>query len=134
MCAETGFWFNALSADLQLNAHGRCELNGESSRSILLALLTSLSHIDCRSPLPVFIDSVAMQTILGPFYPDLETALVDQLLACKAADLLCPLLVLIPSDSLRRRLKLLLVGERRLSLLNVQLLTFHQLALRLREE
>ena len=75
-----------------------------------------------------------MQTILGLFHPDLETALVDEILACKAADLLCPLLVLTPSDSLRRRLKFLLAGERRLSLLNVQLLTFHQLALRLREE
>ena len=65
-----------------------------------------------------------MQTILGLFHPALETALVDEILACKAVDLLCPLLVLIPSDSLRRRLKLLLVGERRLSLLNVQLERF----------
>jgi hypothetical protein len=45
-----------------------------------------------------------------------------------------PVLVLTPSDSLRRRLKVLLARERRLALLNLQLLTFHQLALRLREE
>lgn len=75
-----------------------------------------------------------MQTILGPFHPDLETAFVDEILTCKATDLFSPLLVLTPSDSLRRRLKFLLARERGLSLLNLQLLTFHQLALRLREE
>ena len=75
-----------------------------------------------------------MQAILGPFHPDLETAFVDEILTCKAQDLLSPLLVVTPSDSLRRRLKILLAGERRLSFLNLQLLTFHQLALRLREE
>jgi len=75
-----------------------------------------------------------MQTILGPFHPDLETAFVDEIVTCKAQDLLSPLLVVTPSDSLRRRLKFLLARERGLSLLNLQLLTFHQLALRLREE
>ena len=75
-----------------------------------------------------------MQTILGPFHPDLENAFVDEVLKHKNADLLSPLLVLTPSDLLRRRLKILLSRERRLSLLNVQLLTFHQLALRLHEE
>ena len=79
-------------------------------------------------------DIVAMQTILGPFHPDLETAFVDAILTCKATDLLSPVLVLTPSDSLRRRLKFLLARERGLALLNLQLLTFHQLALRLREE
>ena len=75
-----------------------------------------------------------MQTILGPFHPDLENALVDEILRHKNADLLCPLLVLTPSDLLRRRLKILLSRERRLSLLNVQLLTFYQLSLRLHAE
>ena len=75
-----------------------------------------------------------MQTILGPFHPDLESAFVDEILKYKEADLLCPLLVLTPSDLLRRRLKVLLSRERSVSLLNVQLLTFHQLALRLQEE
>ena len=75
-----------------------------------------------------------MQAILGPFHPDLETAFVDEILTYKAQDLLSPLLVVTPSDSLRRRLKFLLARERRLSFLNLQLLTFHQLALRLREE
>ena len=75
-----------------------------------------------------------MQTILGPFHPDLENAFVDEILRHKKADLLCPLLVLTPSDLLRRRLKILLSRERRLSLLNVQLLTFYQLSLRLHAE
>jgi ATP-dependent helicase/nuclease subunit B len=75
-----------------------------------------------------------MRTILGPFHPDLENAFVDEILQHKTVDLLCPLLVLTPSDLLRRRLKILLSRERRLSLMNVQLLTFHQLSLRLQEE
>ncbi len=75
-----------------------------------------------------------MQTILGPFHPDLENAFVDEILRHKKTDLLCPLLVLTPSDLLRRRLKILLSRERRLSLLNVQLLTFYQLSLRLHAE
>jgi len=75
-----------------------------------------------------------MQTILGPFHPDLEDALVDEVLKHKGADLLSPLLILVPSDLLRRRLKILLSRERRLALLNVQLLTFYQLSLRLQAE
>ncbi len=75
-----------------------------------------------------------MQTILGPFHPDLENALVEEIVKHKRADLLSPLLVLTPSDLLRRRLKILLSRERRLSLLHVQLLTFYQLSLRLQAE
>ena len=75
-----------------------------------------------------------MQTILGPFHPDLENALVDAIAAHKKADLLAPLLILVPADLIRRRLKILLARERGLSLLNVQLLTFHQLSLRLNAE
>lgn len=75
-----------------------------------------------------------MQTILGPFHPHLEDALVEEILRHKKADLLCPLLILVPSDSLRRRLKVLLTSERRLDLLNLHILTFHQLSLRLFEE
>ena len=75
-----------------------------------------------------------MQTILGQFNPDLEDSLVEEILKYKDADLLSPLLILTPSDLLRRRLKILLSRERRLALLNVQLLTFYQLALRLQAE
>ena len=75
-----------------------------------------------------------MQTVLGPFHPDLENALVDAISQHKQADLLRPLLILVPSDLIRRRLKILLAQERGLALLNVQLLTFHQLSLRLNGE
>jgi ATP-dependent helicase/nuclease subunit B len=72
-----------------------------------------------------------MQTILGPFHPYLETALVDEFLKHKREDRLCPLLILVPSDLLRRRLKVLLAREKALTSINVQLLTFHQLSLKL---
>jgi len=75
-----------------------------------------------------------MQTILGPFNPDLENTFVGEILKFKHADSFCPLLILTPSDLLRRRLKILLSRERSLALLNVQLLTFYQLALRLQAE
>jgi ATP-dependent helicase/nuclease subunit B len=75
-----------------------------------------------------------MHIILGPFHPDLENAIAEDILQHKKTDLLCPLLILTPSDRLRRRLKTLLAYERQLCLLNVQILTFYQLALRLWEE
>jgi ATP-dependent helicase/nuclease subunit B len=75
-----------------------------------------------------------MQTILGPFHPYLETALAEKILKYKTVDPLCPLLILVPSDALRRRLKIFLTRERSLSFINLQLLTFHQLSLRLFSE
>ncbi len=72
-----------------------------------------------------------MQTILGPFHPHLEDAFVEEILRFKSADPLCPLLTVVPSDSLRRRLKTLLAQERQLSFVNLQILTFYQLSLRL---
>jgi len=75
-----------------------------------------------------------MQTVLGPFHPDLENALVDAISRHKTNDLFSPLLILVPSDLIRRRLKILLSRERGLALLGVQLLTFHQLSLRFNSE
>ena len=75
-----------------------------------------------------------MQTILGPFHPHLEDALVEEILRYKRDFSLSPLLILVPSDSLRRRLKVLLARERGLNLLNLHILTFHQLSLRLLED
>ncbi len=72
-----------------------------------------------------------MQTILGPFHPYLENAIVDEILTRKKADALCPLLVLVPSEALRRHLKQLLSGHHKLSLINLHLLTFYQLSARL---
>ena len=75
-----------------------------------------------------------MQTVLGPYHPYLEDALVEEILQYKEHDPFSALLILVPSDALRRHLKTVLSRERRLSLLNVQLLTFYQLSLRLQAE
>jgi len=75
-----------------------------------------------------------MRTILGPFHPDLENALVEEISRFKRADPMTSILVLTPSDLMRRRVKILLSREHGLSLLNVQLLTFYQLSLRLQAE
>ena len=75
-----------------------------------------------------------MRVVLGPFHPDLEDALVDEILEHRKADFLSPLLILVPSDPLLHRLKILLACERQLNLLNIHILTFHQLSRRLLEE
>jgi ATP-dependent helicase/nuclease subunit B len=75
-----------------------------------------------------------MDIVLGSFHPFLERALADEVLRHKQPNPLAPLLILVPSDSLRRRLKIFLARERALSLLNVPILTFHQLSLELYEE
>ena len=75
-----------------------------------------------------------MQTILGPFHPYLEDALIDEILRQKKNDLLTPILIIVPSDALRRRIKILCARERSLALLNLPILTFYQLSLRLHGE
>ena len=75
-----------------------------------------------------------MQAILGPFHPHLENSLIEEILQYKNTDPLCPLLILVPSDALRRYLKVLLTRERNLSFVNLQLLTFYQLAAKLYAE
>ena len=75
-----------------------------------------------------------MKTVLGPFHPYLENALAEEIRRHKTENALLPVLLLVPSDSLRRRLKILLTREQNLSLVNLQLLTFHQLSSRLSSE
>ncbi len=75
-----------------------------------------------------------MRVVLGPFHPDLEDALVDEILEHRKANLFSPLLILVPSDPLLHRLKILLARERQLNLLNLHIMTFHQLSRRLLEE
>lgn len=75
-----------------------------------------------------------MQIVLGPFHPHLEDALVEAILRCKENRPLAPILILVPSDSLRRRIKVLLARERGRDFLNLYVLTFYQLSLRLLEE
>lgn len=75
-----------------------------------------------------------LTVVSGPFHPHLEHALADDLIAAKAGDPFAPLLVVVPSKSLRQRVIALLAGERRQVLLNVSVVTFHQLSRRLVEE
>ncbi|MBM4134700.1 MAG: hypothetical protein FJ245_13155 [Nitrospira sp.] len=72
-----------------------------------------------------------LRIVTGPFHPHLEDALVDEVQTLKAQDSAAPLLLIVPSNTLRQRLTWLLAVERGLCLLDVQILTFHQMALRL---
>ena len=74
--------------------------------------------------------------VLSPahFHPTLELALVDSVQQLKASDPLTPFTIVVPSDSLRRRLLRLLCVEHGCALLDVHLLTFHQFAVRLLRE
>ncbi|HEY1372434.1 MAG TPA: PD-(D/E)XK nuclease family protein [Candidatus Binatia bacterium] len=75
-----------------------------------------------------------MQILLGPFHPYLEDALVEEIIRLKRDNALAPVLLLVPSNTLRRRLKILLSRERRLNFINLHMLTFFQLSRRLLEE
>ena len=75
-----------------------------------------------------------LRVVTGRFHPALESTLVDHLTRVKATDPLAPIAVFVPSKSLADRLRTLLAVEHRLPLLNLQVLTFHQLALRLAGE
>src|SRR5438105_6426593 len=72
--------------------------------------------------------------LCAPFHPDLEEALVTEVHAAKLNSLLQPLAILVPSHQLARRVKWLLAVERRATLLDVHILTFHQLAVTLIRE
>jgi ATP-dependent helicase/nuclease subunit B len=75
-----------------------------------------------------------LRVITGPFHPDLEQALVEEIKSLKAADPLTPFTLVVPSDPLRRRLKRLLCIEHQLALFDVHFFTFHQLAIHLLQE
>jgi ATP-dependent helicase/nuclease subunit B len=75
-----------------------------------------------------------LRIITGPFHPVLDHALVEDIRSCKAGDPFAPLAVIVPSASLVERLKLLLTQDASHAFLNIHFLTFHQLALRLRDD
>ena len=75
-----------------------------------------------------------LKIVTGRFHPSLESALVDHLTRAKTADPLAPIGIFVPSKPLADRLRSLLAIEQGLSLLNLHILTFHQLALRLAGE
>ncbi|TLY35896.1 MAG: hypothetical protein E6K60_09145 [Nitrospirae bacterium] len=68
--------------------------------------------------------------ITAPFHPDLECRLADEVRSAKRDDPLRPLAILVPSHQLARRVKWLLAVEEGLTLLDVHVLTFHQLAVK----
>ncbi|TAL10789.1 MAG: hypothetical protein EPO02_06545 [Nitrospirae bacterium] len=69
-----------------------------------------------------------LTVVTGPFHPDLEAALVSQVRSLKQGDPLAPLAIVVPSAQLARRVKWLLAVEQGLALLDVHVLTFHDLA------
>ena len=71
-----------------------------------------------------------LKVVTGRFHPSLETAFVELIRRLKTADAWSHIAVVVPSTPLLDRLRRLLAIDHRLSLLNVHLLTFHQLALR----
>ncbi len=75
-----------------------------------------------------------MKVVLGPYHPQLEDALADEVRTRREQDPLAPLLLVVPSDTLRRRVKTLLAEEHGLHLLNFHVLTFFQLSLNLFHE
>ncbi len=75
-----------------------------------------------------------MKIFLGPFHPHLEEAFVSEVQEFKTPDPLRPLLILVPSDLIRRRLLILLTLEHGLNLIHFSILTFHQLSILLCEE
>jgi len=76
-----------------------------------------------------------MFTLLsGPFHPYLESAFVETVQQIKAADRLTPLAIIVPSESLRRRVQWLLCAEYSCALFDLHVLTFHQFALHLHAE
>lgn len=75
-----------------------------------------------------------LRVVTGRFHPVLETALVEQVTRVKATDLLEPVAVFVPSKPLADRLRILFSRDHGLPFLNLHILTFHQLALRLAGE
>ncbi|HLA60605.1 MAG TPA: hypothetical protein VK626_00035, partial [Nitrospiraceae bacterium] len=75
-----------------------------------------------------------LRIVTGPFHPVLDRALVEDIQSCKTGDPFAPLAVIVPSASLVEQLKQLLTRHEPRAFLNIHFLTFHQLALRLRDD
>ena len=70
----------------------------------------------------------------GHFHPELEETLALDLQSIKARDPFGSIIIVVPSEALRDRLKWFLAHECHIPLLNVHILTFHHLAIRLLQE
>jgi ATP-dependent helicase/nuclease subunit B len=81
-----------------------------------------------RIKIGVMIESVHF----APYYSHLEEKLAREI-GARPSSLSRRAILLVPSSAIRRRLAILLAEERGIALLNVAILTFHQLALRVAE-
>jgi ATP-dependent helicase/nuclease subunit B len=75
-----------------------------------------------------------LRLVTGPFHPTLEHALAEDIRSCKNLDPFAPLAIVVPSTSLAEHLKQVLIRREPLAFLHIHFLTFHQLALRLRDD
>src|SRR5438132_12043313 len=70
-----------------------------------------------------------LSIVTGPFHPDLEHARVAEVHSLQRDDPFRPLAIVVPSHQLARRVKWLLSVEQGRALLELHVLTFHQLAM-----
>ena len=75
-----------------------------------------------------------LRIVTGPFHPALDRALIGDIRSCKTDDPFAPLAVIVPSVSLVEHLKQVLTRHEPRTFLNIYFLTFHQLALHLRDD
>ncbi|THI82923.1 MAG: hypothetical protein CAF41_015345 [Nitrospira sp. CG24A] len=75
-----------------------------------------------------------LRLVTGPFHPVLDCALIEDIRSCKIGDPFAPLAIIVPSASLVEHLKHILTQHEPRAFLNIHVLTFHQLALRLRDD
>ena len=75
-----------------------------------------------------------LHVVTGALYSTLEGALADHLRSIRSQSPFAPLTIAVPSEHVRQRLQWALCAERGLSLFNVHVLTFFQIALRIIEE
>jgi ATP-dependent helicase/nuclease subunit B len=75
-----------------------------------------------------------LRIVTGPFHPALDHALIEDIRSCKIGDPFAPLAVIVPSASLVEQLKQSLTHHEPRAFLNIHFLTFHQLALCLRDD
>ncbi len=75
-----------------------------------------------------------LRIVTGSFHPTLDRAFVEDIRSCKADNLFAPLAVIVPSAALVEQLKQSLTHHEPKAVLNIHFLTFHQLALRLRDD
>jgi ATP-dependent helicase/nuclease subunit B len=75
-----------------------------------------------------------LKVVTGRFHPSLEAALVEHIQRIKENDPWAKVAIVVPSKPILDRIRRLVAIEHRLSWLNIYLLTFHQLGLRLADE